>query len=93
MPNVSKKIQKWRNSKQEVRREEIESVLEHYFPGMWSFGSKTGSHVYKITHPKLKGVPGYGVDGDFSIPTTGGQRIKHWYLKKLIQAIDIVSEE
>jgi hypothetical protein len=93
MSKLEKKLQKWLVSKQEVPREEIHSVLDHFFPGMWSYGGKPGSHVYKISHPKLKDNPDYGPDGDMTIPVRGGQKILHVYLKKLIKAIEIITEE
>ncbi|MCX8055825.1 MAG: hypothetical protein N3A67_09210 [Ignavibacteria bacterium] len=92
MTKIEKKLQKWKNSKQEVRKEEIEPVLNKYFPNMWTYGSSRGSHIYKVSHPKLIGFLDYGPNGEFTIPTTGGQRIKHWYLKKLLKAIEIITE-
>lgn len=93
MSKIDKRIQKWKNSKQETRKEEIEPVLNYYFPNMWTYGAGTGSHNYKITHPKLKGIQGFGPDGDLTIPTIGGQKIKHFYLKNLVKAIEIISKE
>lgn len=92
MSKIEKTLQKWKNSKQEVRKEEIEPVLNNYFPNMWTYGGSTGSHIYKITHPRLAGISGYGPNGEFTIPVTGGQRIKHWYIKKLLKAIEIITE-
>lgn len=93
MPKIEKKLQKWRNSRQDVPKEELISVLNYYFPDMWTYGGKTGSHIYKISHPKLKGLLEYGLDGEFVIPVSGGQRVKHFYLKKLIKTIELVEEQ
>lgn len=93
MPKIEKKLLKWGNSKQEVQKEELFSVLNYYFPEMWTYGGGTGSHVFKISHPKLKGLSGYGLDGDFVIPVTGGQRVKHFWLKKLLKTIELITEE
>ena len=95
MSKIEKKLNKWRNPafKQEVNKDEIDSILNHYFPGQWSFGDTRGSHNYKISHLILKGNQNYGPDGDYMIPVKGGQKIKHFYLKELIQIIDMIEEE
>lgn len=93
MSRIEKTLKRWKNSRQEVRTEELFPVLNLFFPDMWSYGSKTGSHVIKVTHPSLKGLPGYGPDGDFTIPTVGGQKVKNFYLKDIIDAVNIISHE
>lgn len=93
MDRIEKTLQRWRNSKQEVRVEELFPVLNRYFPGSWTYGDKRGSHVIKVTHPKLKGLSGYGPDGDFAIPTRGGQKVAFFYLRDLIKSIQLISEE
>ncbi len=93
MHKIEKKLQKWRNSKQDVPKEELYSVLNHFFPEMWTYGGRTGSHIFKITHPQLKGLPEYGIDGDFIVPVSGGQRVKYFYLKKLIKTIELITKE
>ena len=94
IPNrIAKRLETWKNSKQDVPKEELHSVLNFFFGNQWSYGEKgTGSHNFKISHEKFKGHSDYGPDGNMTIPVTGGQRVKHWYLKNLLKAIEIIQE-
>jgi hypothetical protein len=91
MDKVEKTLQRWRNSKQEVRVEELFPVLNRFFPDSWDYGGQRGSHVIKVTHPLLKGIPGYGPDGDFCVPTRGGQKVVFFYLKLVLKSIELIS--
>jgi hypothetical protein len=94
MSRIEKRLEKWRNpnNKQEVPKDDLESVLNHFFPEMWN-SSKTGSHNYQIKHPMFKKYPDiYSYEGVLTIPTKGGQKIKHYYIKSLLQAIDLITE-
>jgi len=93
MSKIEKRIQKWRNIKQPIPKDDVFSILNAYFPGSWSYGGKTGSHIFKVSHPLLKGDPDFGKDGDFTICTIGGQKIKPVYIKLLLKAIDIIKEK
>lgn len=90
MSRLGKRIEKWRNPafRQDVPKNEIESILDKYFPGEWTYGEAGGSHNYKITSAKFKGHPNFGPGGDFIIPVKGGQKIKPVYIKQLISIID-----
>ncbi len=94
MSRIEKRIRKWRNPsfRQDVPLEDIFTVLNTFFPDSYEFGGKRGSHIITVWHDCLKGESNFGIDGDFTIPTTGGKKIKHFYLKKLIEAIDIIKE-
>ena len=95
MSRIEKRIQKWRNPafKQNVPKEDLYSVLDYYFEGKWSYGGQRGSHIFKISHPLLKGLPEYGPDGDLTIPVSKGRTVKFFYLRKLIKVIDFITEE
>ena len=94
MSKIEKRIEKWRNPrfKQNVPVNDIYSVLNLYFPESWSYGESRGSHIIRVWHKFLVGHEGFGPEGDFTIPTTGGKHIKHFYLKTLVKAIDILKE-
>lgn len=95
MSRIEKRIEKWRNSafRQDVPKNEIESILDKYFPDEWTYGETRGSHNYKITSAKLKGHPYCGLGGDFVIPVKGGQKIKPIYIKQLVSIIDELGED
>ncbi len=94
MSRIEKRLIKWKNPafRQEVPKNEIESILDKYFPAEWTYGETRGSHNYKITADRLKGHPLCGVDGDFIIPVKGGQKIKPVYIKQLVKIIDELGE-
>ena len=53
---------------------------------------KRGSH--KIArHPCLINQPGYGPRGTITIPTIHGKHVKKVYVKNVLKAIKIVSED
>ena len=95
MSRIEKRIEKWRNPnfKQNVPVDDLFSVLDKYFPGSYIYGGKRGSHIFKVWHKLLIGQIGYGPEGDFTIPTSGGKHVKHFYLKALVKTIDIIKEE
>jgi len=90
MSKLEKRIESWRNSKQNVTKEEIEPILDKYFSGWIKKGGS--SHEYKLHHKKLIDIPPYGPGGHLTIPVTGGQSIKYIYIKNLLKAIDIIKE-
>lgn len=91
MSRIQKRLQSWRNSKQPVPVNELYSVLDYYFPGMYRSGK--GSHGIVIAHPRLSGHPHFAPVGELTIPISGGQQVKHFYIKRLLLAIDIVTGE
>ncbi len=94
MSRIEKRIEKWRNPrfKQKVPVNDIFSVLDFYFPDKWTYGNTRGSHIIRVWHEALIGQDGFGPDGDFTISTVGGNKVKHFYLKTLVKAIDIIRE-
>jgi len=87
MGDIEKRIEKWRSSKQPVSKKDLEPVLNYYFPG-WKSGKGT-SHLYKLYHEKLINNTDYFY-GHFTIPVTGGNKVKYIYIKQLIKAIEII---
>jgi len=65
------------------------SKITRFFPGQYE--QKSGAHIV-IQDDRLKGIPGYGPEGDFDIPFKGGQRIKGFYLKRLARTIKLLEE-
>jgi len=92
MSKVEKRIEKWRRTKQDVPVSDLESVLDHYLKGYWE--KKVGtSHLYQICHPKLIGMQGCDENGGFTISVKSGQKIRYWWIKKLVTAIDIINKQ
>lgn len=95
MSRIEKRLEKFCNpaSKQDIPKEDLDSILNHYFPGQWTFGETRGSHNYRISHPCFTNFPSdYGAEGVLLIPTKHGQSVKHFYLKNLCKAIDRIKE-
>lgn len=90
MSRAKKKLEKWRDDTPvDAPVDEVKSFLERHFPGC--YGQKGGSHIV-VRDDRLKGRDGFGPDGDFSVPVKNGQRVKGFYLKKIIEAIDILAQ-
>lgn len=93
MSKIEKRVESWRTGKQPVPKEKLESVLNHYFSGCWWQSGKSGSHIFKISHPVISQMAGSNSYGDLTIPVSGGQKVKPIYLKKLVKAIDLIKEQ
>lgn len=95
MSKIEKLLKKLCNPayKQNVRKEELESILNHFFEGQWTFGEISGSHNYRIYHPYFKNFPEkFGPEGFLTIPVSGGKFIKHFYIKVLCRFINEIKE-
>lgn len=68
--------------------ETVEAVLSRYFPSGFS-RAEGGSHQLRVTHPALFAHPHF-VGGTLSIPVKGSQIVKPFYLKRIVEAIEIV---
>jgi len=65
------------------------SVCNHFFQHASYGGSGTkGSHNIKIEDEGLADFPGSHPRGEMTIPITGGQRVKKYYLKRIIEAVE-----
>ncbi len=93
MSKQEKRFIEWKNNPpKEARVNEVISVINAYIgKAYWKWGSK-GSHI-TVRHEKLKGLKDYGQEGEFGIAVKGGQKVKGYYIKDLIKAIDIITEE
>ncbi|MCX8057526.1 MAG: hypothetical protein N3F03_07960 [Ignavibacteria bacterium] len=94
MSKIEKLLNKLCNPayKQNVRKEELETILNHFFKDQWTFGETSGSHNYRIYHPYFQNFPEYGPEGFMTIPVSKGQFIKHFYMKRLCKVIEIIRE-
>jgi predicted RNA binding protein YcfA (HicA-like mRNA interferase family) len=89
MGKREKLLEKWRNNTpKDEPKEKVFGVLEHY--GFEKVGG-AGSHTVWY-HPALENAshPDINQFGEISVPIKGGQRVKQFYLKTVIVAIDII---
>jgi hypothetical protein len=85
MAQIDKLLTKWAyNTPREETKEKVISVLDRFFVGLYE--CKTGSHI-RVYHPDLKGQPGFGPAGEFTVVISGGQRVKGLYVKRLAEVI------
>ncbi len=70
--------------------ETVEAILRHYFASGFSM-AEGGSHQLRVSHPALFQHPHF-IGGTLSVPVTGGQSVKPFYLKRIVEAIEIVQE-
>ncbi len=89
MSKQDKLLASWKSQTQpDADVETVEAVLIRYFP--LGFSKATGgSHQLRVSHPALFAHPHF-VGGTLSIPVKGGQRVKPFYLKRIVEAIEIV---
>jgi len=70
----------------------VRRVLIHAF-GEDALCPNTGdSHQFRIKHPALADMPGFGPYGYLSIPVYKGQRVRERYLRLIAQAIKRLEE-
>jgi|WetSurMetagenome_2_1015567.scaffolds.fasta_scaffold02398_13 hypothetical protein len=90
MGKAEKRLKSWsQNTPPDAPVGEVKAVLKRYFPGKYE--EKAGSHIV-VRHEKLKGCQEFGINGEFTIPVKSGQKVKGWYLKRLVRAIELVEE-
>ena len=70
--------------------ETVEAILRHYFASGFSV-AEGGSHQLRVSHPALFQNPHF-IGGTLSVPVSGGQSVKPFYLKRIVEAIEIVQE-
>lgn len=91
MSKRDKLLAAWKNQPQpSATVETVEAILRHYFSSGFSV-SEGGSHQLRVSHPALYQHPHF-VGGTLSVPVTGGQSVKPFYLKRIVEAIEIVQE-
>lgn len=95
MSKRDKLLAAWKNQPQpSATVETVEAVLRHYFSSGFSV-AEGGSHQLRVSHPALYQHPHF-IGGALSVPVTGGQTgcrsVKPFYLKRIVEAIEIVQE-
>ncbi len=91
MSKRDKLLAAWKTQPQpDASVETVEAVLLRYFPDGFSKATG-GSHQLRVSHPALFAHPHF-VGGTLSIPVKGGQSVKPFYLKRIVEAIQIVQD-
>ncbi len=88
MSKIEKILKKWRARPTSVDKNEVIKMLERYG---FDLDFKPGSHIV-VSHLKLKNHPGFGALGEFTVPIKSGKSVKGVYLRKILKAMEIVSE-
>ena len=90
MGKAQKLFKKWsENIPTDARVQEVETLLNHYFNGLWN--QQKTSHIV-VRCEELKTLQDYQPYGEISVPVKGGQKVKGRYIKELIKAIGILEE-
>lgn len=80
-------IEKWKKGlPSDVPFNDVLTVIEGCFE---KIDYKKSSHII-IRHYKLNNVAGFGPEGLLTIAVYKGQKVKRIYLKKLLEAIEII---
>ena len=88
MSKIDKILAGWKSKPKSVEKEEVFNVLKRFG---FRIESKSGSHNI-VSHEKLVGSPNFGLNGEFCLPVKHGRKIKGFYLKRVLEAIEIVQE-
>ena len=91
MSKFDKLMQRLRADKtpSDVSRDEIEKVLNHY--GL-SYKINGSSHMV-VTEPRFKCVPPLNQNGELCIPIKNGRFVKSYYIKNILQLVDLLEAE
>jgi len=73
----------------EARVQDVKTFLNTYFKGMWD--QKGSSHMV-VRCEALKTFPDYQPYGEISVPVKGGQKVKGFYIKQLVKAVQLLQE-
>lgn len=73
----------------DVRLQDVKTFLNTYFPEMWDH--KGSSHMV-VRCEALKAFQDYKPFGEISIPIKGGQKVKGFYIKELLKAVQLLNE-
>jgi len=72
----------------EVPKEDIYRVLDHY--GL-SYEHNGGSHMI-VTDLRFKGISPLNQNGELCVPIKSGRTVKSFYIKSILQLIDLIEE-
>ena len=90
MGKAQKLFDQWSdNIPKEARVQDVKTFLNYYFPDMWN--QKRSSHIV-VRCEGLKVFPDYQPYGEISVPVKGGQKVKKFYIKALINAVNLLTE-
>jgi hypothetical protein len=87
MSKIEKRLEKWLTTKQFVPLNEVEAVIENYFPDVDK--KKGGSHRYLLSHIAMKDEPDFAPNGTMLIPVKGN-KVKPVYIRQLAKAIALI---
>lgn len=73
-----------------ARVAQVQNLLQHFFGAGFSL-AQGGSHQLRVSHEALKSHPHFG-GGKLSIPVSGGQTVKPFYLKRVVLAVSLLNE-
>jgi hypothetical protein len=91
MSTRKKTLEKWKNNTpKEENRETVIAMIENYFSG--NYTQNATSHIM-IKDKRLHEHGITDIAGVLTIPISGGQHVKGKYLKKLVQAIETITNE
>ncbi|MBD3378514.1 addiction module toxin, HicA family [candidate division KSB1 bacterium] len=88
MSRIEKILKSWQQRPVSVPKNQVLSVLDRYG---FDIEKKSGSHII-VRHSGLINKSGFGINGEFTIPVKGGQSVKGFYLKRILEAIAILEE-
>lgn len=90
MSKINKTLTKWSiNTPTDAPIDKVIALIKRFFKDQYELIS--GSHIV-IRNDNLIGRPDYGPDGDFTVPVSGGQKVKGYYLKKLADTIILLEQ-
>lgn len=94
MKSKYKKIlEKWKNGNQDGPITEVETVLDEFFPGQWGYSKQSGSHSLYVEDDSFIGIGKINRElFRFTIPSTNGKKVKPFYLKSIVKAVEIKLE-
>lgn len=89
MTSAEKLYEEWlKNCPKEARFQDVKKLLDYFFLGKWRWGSKK-SHIV-ISADVFKYLNEYG---ELSIAVKSGKKVKGFYIKKILQAIEFIKGE
>ena len=90
MDKWREQLERWRTATPpQADKEDVSRVLKYYF-GEHFREAGGGSHQFRVPHPGLYREHPFDEGVTLSIPVTNGRYVKRIYLKRIIQAVDIV---
>jgi|AntAceMinimDraft_17_1070374.scaffolds.fasta_scaffold204868_2 hypothetical protein len=90
MTKREKRLTRWLNNPpSEVPRDQVIAMIDYYFPDQYEWDD--GSHIV-VNDERLRGISGFGPEGDFTVVIKSGKSVKGLYLKRLATAIQYLSE-